>query len=175
MTKEELKNAISETIYSNGKKGISGDSLANLLNEIVDAVGEGGAGSNILIFNLRLDKETGMPITTPSDENLQFRQTLIEGINNNKSYSVLVNICMDMSDDLKELGTSGKYIMIESGIASYIYINAPGTTLPGLPEDEILLLSITNASDPTVPIEITINSDGSITIDDPTTEESTTE
>jgi hypothetical protein len=175
MTKEELKNAISETIYSNGKKGISGDSLANLLNEIVDAVGEGGAGSNILIFNLRLDKETGMPITTSSVENLQFRKTLIEGINNNKSYSVLVNICMDMSDDLKEAGISGKYIVTESGFASYIYINTPGTTLPGLPEGEVLILSITNAADPTVPTEIVINSDGSITIEESTTEESTTE
>lgn len=177
MTKEELKNAISETIYSNGKKGISGDSLANLLIDIVDAAGSGSGGSNVLIFNLRLDGFAGEPITTPSDENLQFRQTLIEGINNNKSYGVLVNICIDGSDILEAVGSSGKYIMIESGIASYMYINAPGISgaLPNIPEDEVLLLSIKNVDDPTVTTNIIINSDGSITIEDSTTEESTTE
>lgn len=175
MTKEELKEAIASTIVENNQKGITATALANLLNEIVDAAGEGG-GSNVLIFNLRLDKETGMPITTPSDENLQFRQTLIEGINNNKSYGVLVNVYIDMSDLLEYYGSVGKYIMVESGIASYIYINAPGeTTLPGLPEGEILVLSITNVDDPTVTTDIIINSDGSITIEDATTEETTTE
>ena len=174
MTKEELKNAISETIYSNGKKGISGDSLANLLIDIVDAAGEGGgSGSNVLVFNMKLDPETYEIITTPSDENLQFRQTLIEGINNNKSYGVLVNIYMDLSDILEYYGSSGKYIMVESGIASYLYINAPGTTLPDLPESEVLWLNIKNVDDPTVTTDIIINSDGSITIEE--LEESTTE
>ena len=176
MTKEELKEAIAATITENGQKGITGQALANLLNEIVDAAGEGGgsgAGGDILIFNLRIDNETGAPITTPSDENLQFRQTLIEGINNNKSYSVLVNKYVDMSDVLEQLGTSGKYIMIESGVASYAYLNVPGTTSPGLSEDEILLLDFTNATDPTVTNEIIINSDGSITIEDPNTESTT--
>ena len=167
MTKEELKNAISETIYSNGKKGISGDSLANLLIDIVDAAGEGGgSGSNVLVFNMKLDPETYEIITTPSDENLQFRQTLIEGINNNKSYGVLVNMCTDMTYVLEALGTSGKFIMCEFVVASYTYINVPE-------KGEQLALAMYDISDPTVVIEIVINSDGSITIEEP--EESTTE
>ena len=42
MTKPELKEAISATITENGQKGITGQALANILNEIVEAAGEGG-------------------------------------------------------------------------------------------------------------------------------------
>lgn len=46
MTKEELKEAIASTIVENGQKAITAESLANLLNEIVDAAGSGGAGGD---------------------------------------------------------------------------------------------------------------------------------
>lgn len=42
MAKEDVKQAINETIVSNGKRGITAQSLANVLNLMVD---EGGSGS----------------------------------------------------------------------------------------------------------------------------------
>lgn len=44
MTKQEILDAINATIVTNGQKGITAESLANILTEIVNAVGEGSGG-----------------------------------------------------------------------------------------------------------------------------------
>ena len=44
MTKQEIVNAINATIVANGQKGISAESLNNILNEMVNAIPEGGSG-----------------------------------------------------------------------------------------------------------------------------------
>lgn len=44
MNKQELIAAINETISANGQKGITAESLANILTEMVNAAGEGGSG-----------------------------------------------------------------------------------------------------------------------------------
>lgn len=43
MSKSELKDAINSTIIPNGQKGITAESLNNILTEMVDAAGEGGS------------------------------------------------------------------------------------------------------------------------------------
>lgn len=48
MTKAEILEAINATIVPNGVKGITAESLANILTEIVNAAGEGGAGGEYL-------------------------------------------------------------------------------------------------------------------------------
>lgn len=48
MTKAEILEAINATIAPNGVKGITAESLANILTEIVNAAGEGGAGGEYL-------------------------------------------------------------------------------------------------------------------------------
>ena len=45
MTKAEILEAINATIAPNGQKGITAESLANILAEIVNATPEGGSGS----------------------------------------------------------------------------------------------------------------------------------
>jgi hypothetical protein len=77
-----------------------------------------------------------------------------------------------MSDVLGQWGASGKYILIESMVAGCTYINV---LEEGEQVEEQLVLAVRDASDPTAITNITINSDGTITIEDPTTEESTTE
>lgn len=84
MTKEELKEAIAATITENGQKGITGQSLANLLIDIVDAAGEGGGG-NAGGGGLKIDP-AGME--GPNEHNAQIRQVLIEGINIGVAYPV---------------------------------------------------------------------------------------
>lgn len=44
MNKQELIAAINETISANGQKGITAESLANILTEMVNAAPEGGSG-----------------------------------------------------------------------------------------------------------------------------------
>lgn len=67
MTKQEILEAIEATIVPNGQKGITAESLANLLVEMVNATPEGGSGSSIPSFVLgAIDIETGA--ITPSEE-----------------------------------------------------------------------------------------------------------
>lgn len=84
MTKEELKEAIAATITENGQKGITGQALANLLNEIVDAAGEGGGG-NAGGGGLMIDP-AGME--GPNEHNAQIRQVLIDEMNIGVAYPV---------------------------------------------------------------------------------------
>lgn len=49
MTKAEILEAINATIAPNGQKGITAESLANILAEIVNATPEGGSGSGALV------------------------------------------------------------------------------------------------------------------------------
>lgn len=60
MTKEEIIAAIAETIAPNNIKGITAESLANILTEIVNASGESGGGSGSLVVYIgQGDLETG--------------------------------------------------------------------------------------------------------------------
>jgi hypothetical protein len=56
MTKNEIIEAINATIIPNGQKGITAESLANILLEIVNATPEGGSGGSGQIVFYR-----GMP------------------------------------------------------------------------------------------------------------------
>lgn len=169
MTKEELKEAIAATITENGNKGITGQALANLLNEIVDAAGEGGGGAgsggNILSLDLKLDAETSEPIPPLAEEILPFRQTLIEGLTNNKPYIVFINSSASMSGDLG--GATGYIYMAMAAPATYQYLNIPDVGV-----DELTLMG---TSDDGLVTKLLINSDGSttITIEDQTTESTT--
>lgn len=84
MTKEELKEAIASTIVENGQKAITATALANLLNEIVDAAGEGGSGGG---GSLTLELDAGLE--GPSEYNASFYSMLYEGMyNERKGYHV---------------------------------------------------------------------------------------
>jgi hypothetical protein len=50
MNKQELIEAIEETLASNGNKAITADALKALLLEVVDSIGEGGQGGGITFF-----------------------------------------------------------------------------------------------------------------------------
>lgn len=104
MTKEELKEAIAATITENGQKGITGQALANLLNEIVDAAGEGGGaageggGGGTLFFAVEMELSTGSISSGPNEANAQVYQTLVEGLENATAYSVSVLASTDLSE-----------------------------------------------------------------------------
>ena len=75
MTKKELKEAIAATITENGQKGITGQALANLLNEIVDAAGDALGGYTVFVCQM-LHRQIFAPES--SKENLQ--NTALSGV-----------------------------------------------------------------------------------------------
>lgn len=87
--KEELKEAIAATITENGQKGITGQSLANLLIDIVDAAGKGGGGSaGGLTLTTGISLETGQISSGPNEANALVYQTIMEGAANGVGYPV---------------------------------------------------------------------------------------
>ena len=108
MTKEELKEAIASTIVENNQKGITATALANLLNEIVDAAGEGGGGGGTggaVFVDLMVDG--------PNEGNASAYQTLVNGWNTGTLYPVIAQYILPISvyaysvDESEDLGGVG--------------------------------------------------------------------
>lgn len=103
MTKEELKEAIAATITENGNKGITGQALANLLNDIVDAAGVVGGGNGGLTITCSIDTVTGGVSSAPNEVNAQVYRTIMDGLNNGVAYPL--NIIVDTSEVIE--GSNG--------------------------------------------------------------------
>lgn len=88
MTKEELKEAIASTIVENGQKAITAESLANLLNEIVDAAGSGGGsggGTGGGAVTIMIDESN----VAPNEKNAEAFVTISNAYNNGVPVSVM--------------------------------------------------------------------------------------
>lgn len=72
MSKQDVKQAISETIVPNGKKAITAQSLANVLNMMVD---EGGSGSYLSIRYSGISNETLILTEADKEHNRQIFET----------------------------------------------------------------------------------------------------
>lgn len=87
MTKQEILDAINATIVTNGQKGITAESLANILTEIVNAAGEGSSG----VGGEYIDMTMANPEDLESDEltpeakahNAEVYAKLVQALRNN--------------------------------------------------------------------------------------------
>lgn len=87
MAKEDVKQAISETIVSNGKKGITAQSLSNVLNLMVDEGGSGGAGvMKVSIMGLLA---TGVLSSSEKEHNQKIFETVKNAAINNEAMPLL--------------------------------------------------------------------------------------
>lgn len=69
MTKQDVLDAINATIVENGQKGITADSLRNLLTMMVEAMGEGGTGAGHVSFYIGVPNvETMEFVLTPEQK-----------------------------------------------------------------------------------------------------------
>ena len=89
MSKENVKQAINETIASNGKRGISAQSLSNVLNLMVDEGGAGG-GSGMLMVKIGtfVDISGQTPVILTSEEreyNRQIFETCKNAVSNGEA------------------------------------------------------------------------------------------
>lgn len=99
MTKEELKEAIASTIVENGQKAITAESLANLLNEIVDAAGSGGGGGagNSFVISLALNEsedesDTSLFVSASNEINSQIHNSIKEKLEKGEPYVVSASV-----------------------------------------------------------------------------------
>lgn len=87
MAKNEIIEAINSTIVANGQKGITAESLANLLIEMASATPEGGSGNGQMVIYMPATEETdGMDIPlTPEQQsnNAEVYAYCLECHNNN--------------------------------------------------------------------------------------------
>jgi hypothetical protein len=145
MTKEELKEAIAATITENGQKGITGQALANLLNEIVDAAGEGGGGvENVFTLTLKQDLVNGgFSFSEPNEANALIRQKIVENIANEVPCTLYLGIL--------QVVEGGAMLVLPAPVSMYGY-------LEGM---VVLMLEEVGIS------ECLLNEDGSFTIEMP--------
>lgn len=68
MKKEELIEAILATIATNGQKGITAESLANILVEMVNASGEGGGSGQVVFYCGVPNEDFTAFILTPEEQ-----------------------------------------------------------------------------------------------------------
>lgn len=148
MTKEELKEAIAATITENGQKGITGQALANLLNEIVDAAGEGGGGGTLTIA-VNQDISTGAIVPISKEKNAQIYKTLVDGLNNDIAYSVAIVLTIDLTSSgmgvlkgslavamYSPVLESDSYIELQTVDGFVLNLYADGTVQDATPEQE---------------------------------------
>lgn len=142
MTKEELKEAIASTIKENGQKAITAESLANLLNEIVDAAGSGGTGGGAV--TIMIDDEN----VAPNEKNAEAFATISNAYNNGVPVSVMamysllgLPICMPIAAYGYEGEADAILLFVDltsifGEVASYQYIMTSDGTIMLYTEEE---------------------------------------
>lgn len=112
MNKQEILEAIGSTIVANGQKGITAESLANILVEMVNASGEGSG--NVTVFVGDIDQSTGVATQTEVEKahNAEVFLTI-------KNAVVFPTVNVDMSKSYSaSMGVVGvKYVLINDAIA----------------------------------------------------------
>lgn len=122
MTKEELKEAIASTIVENGQKGITATALANLLNEIVDAAGEGGSGGAIAV-SLDTDVDESTSYLLPNEERAAAYNEILNHLLSGTACSVvlcMLGVSATSMVTMMEETEDGDMNIVMSGILGFI-------------------------------------------------------
>lgn len=152
MTKEEIIEAINSTIITNGQKGITAESLSNLLIDMVSATpeGEGDSGGMLFYAGMPNDDYSEFDLTEEErDHNVNMYNNFIESpcapisLDMTKEYVKMVGVDMS-TDDFKMILTSKQIMYASASISQEIF---------GDPQGGIILEG-----------SIIIHSDGSLSI-----------
>lgn len=116
MTKAEILEAINATIAPNGVKGITAESLANILTEIVNAAGEGGAGGEYLDMTLANPDDTTSTELTPEAmaHNAALYTSICEILNNG-------GVLPPVSANADGLGLYASSVTLESDLLMFCF------------------------------------------------------
>lgn len=139
MTKNEIIEAINATIMPNGQKGITAESLANLLIEMVNATPEGGSssGSGQVVFYMGIPNEEFTECTLTSEQQVHNAE-MFKII---KESPIAPNASIDISDYmiLSLTGTGIDASGYKQILLSYVlvYIPKPLAETEGLQDEYI--------------------------------------
>ena len=127
MTKQEILDAINATIVANGQKGITAESLANILTEIVNTAPESsGSGSGVLSLQASFDDSTGQSIFTEEQKanNIAIYEALEQAYTQGSSIPpVFLDGALLMQNGLTEDG--GYTFRVNSIIGGYVDTDLP--------------------------------------------------
>lgn len=124
MAKEDVKQAISETIVSNGKKAITAESLSNVLNMMVD---EGGSGSGALMIKVGDAVVDGNPVLSAADRehNREIMDKVREAVKRGEAMPSLSIDCTNlvMGEEGVDLSLVLEALRVESGVFIAYYVS----------------------------------------------------
>lgn len=152
MTKDELLAAIAATITTNGVKGITAESLANILTEMVNA--SGGVGS-IVIYQgeTTLDDSGNVASCTQTDEQKAHNAEMFQIL---KTTSPMPMPSVDMSENLSL--QMGSLVKASAFMPQCMYLNEESATAMGVEEECVTVI------DPTAGVALMLTSDGTVTL-----------
>lgn len=130
MNKQEIIEAINSTIMPNGQKGITAEALANILIEMANASGGGGAGA--VVYAGISDAATGA--LTQTDGQKLHNAEVFQLVKNSESP---VSLFMDMSDSFTQ--TSGFTAKMHNVVTLIAYIPQESAPVVGLPNEAVML------------------------------------
>lgn len=135
--KEQLIEAIKATITPNNVKAITAESLANLLIEMVEAMGEGGTGAGYVSFYTGVPNvETMELVLTP--EQKAHNAEMVKII---KESPMAITASVDMVDILKlekpDVDWGGSKYIVTADLVMYASAETTGTL--GLPHEGVVL------------------------------------
>lgn len=137
--KEKLIEAINATIVPNDEKAITAESLANLLIEMVEAMGEGGTGAGHVSFYIGVPNvETMEFVLTPEQKahNAEMVKIVKESpIAITASVDILELLKLEMPD--MDLGGAKYYITADT----VMYVSAETVGIFGVPHEGVAFAS----------------------------------
>lgn len=130
MNKQEIIEAINSTIIPNGQKGITAEALANILIEMANASGGGGAGAVVYVGTP--DMSTGT-LSQTAEQKLHNAE-VFQLVKNSESP---VSLFLDMADSYAQEGLVMKGYR---SCASVTYVPQETASLIGLPNEVVVFV-----------------------------------
>lgn len=156
MTKNELIEAINSTIVTNGQKGITAESLANILTEIVNASGEGSGGGGVTFFLGAIDAtDTSNVIVTLTDEQKAHNAATFEQVKN-------ASPAITASLDVTEFYSESMHMSVKASTLAFVCIYIPLETAVQMGEEQELFMM--SGIEPLNNAGVMILSDGTVKV-----------
>ena len=124
MTKQEILDAINSTIVTNGVKGITAESLANILTEIVNAAPEGGSGGSgagtIRLSNYELIEQDKCVLISTNEEdaahNAETFSKYVAAANSGYPISLLMDVTKSIGVNLMQFADTDSVVIMPQSV-----------------------------------------------------------
>lgn len=134
MTKNEIIEAINATIVTNGQKGITAESLANILLEMVNATPEGGSGAGVpYVYMGSMNMETG-----------ELSQTAEQKAHNAEVFQLVKasEIPPTINIDMSEFYEAVVGVLVKCSDVALETMLSPAGMVPGIEEEVVGLITM---------------------------------